>query len=261
MKSKDALTTAKAFETILSRAEPRAPEKLQTDKGTEFYNRHFKAVMNKNSIELYSTESDKKAAIAERFVKTLKMLILRYMLNQQTNEWVSNLQQFVSTYNNTYHKTIKMKPWEASNLKNEGKVIRNLYGFLWASDNLKKTKTKFDAGDFVRVSKSDNVFRKGYEGLWSEEIYKISRIQKRKPFVMYELTDLKGEKLIGLFYAFELAKVQMKENTYWRVEKILRKNLSKENCDYLVKFLNYKEPEWILSSNVADVQDVKQLLK
>jgi len=261
MKSKDGPSTARAFEIILSRAHPRVPEKLQTDKGKEFYNRNFESLMKKFAINLYSTESDMKAAVAERFVKTLKMLILRYMSTQQTNDWVSKLQDFVATYNKTIHKTIKMTPSEASKIENEGKVIRNVYGFLWASDNLKKTKTKFKVGDFVRVSKSDKIFRKGYEGHWSEEIFKIVRIQKRKPSIMYELADLKGEKLIGLFYESELGRVRMKEKTYWRVEKILKKKFIKGKLHYLVKFLNYQDPEWILASNVANVKDVKTLLK
>jgi len=259
MKSKDGPSTTKAFETILSRAHPRVPEKLQTDKGLEFYNNKFKSLMNKFSIKLYSTESDKKAAVAERFVKTIKTLILRYMTTQQTYEWVSKLQDFVSTYNGTFHKTIKMKPSEASKIENEGKVIRNVYGFLWTSDNLKKP--KFNIGDFVRVSKSDHVFRKGYEGNWSEEIFKISQVQKRNPYAMYELEDQKGEKLIGLFYETELSKVGMKENTYWRVEKILKKKFIKGKLHYLVKFLNYQDPEWISASNVASVEDVKSSLK
>jgi len=78
---------------------------------------------------------------------------------------------------------------------------------------------------------------------------------------MYELEDLKGEKLIGLFYEFELGKVHMKEKTFWRVEKILKKKFMKGKLHYLVKFLNYQEPEWILASNVASVKDVKTLLK
>jgi len=177
MKSKDGPSTAKAFETILSQAHPRVPEKLQTDKGLEFYNRNFKSLMKKFSIELYSTESDMKAAVAERFVKTLKMLILRYMSAQQTNEWVSKLQDCVSTYNKTIHKTIKMNPSEASKIENEGKVIRNVYGFLWDSDNLKRTKTKFKVGDYVRVSKNDKIFERDMRVIGVKKFTKLQEFR------------------------------------------------------------------------------------
>ena len=260
LKSKDGPETTKAFERILFRAKPRLPLKLQTDKGKEFFNKKFKALMKSRGIGLYSTESDKKAAVAERFIKTMKTLILRYFSSEQSFEWVSKIQQFVSTYNNTLHKSIKMTPSEASNEKNEGRVIQNLYGFMWAEDNLKK-RLKFEVGDFVRVSKADEVFRKGYEGLWSEKIFKISSIRMQSFRPMYELSNLNGEKISGFFYEHELARVKMKEDTYWRVEKILRKKFVKGKLMYLVKFLNYDEPEWISAEKVSNVEKVKKLLK
>ena len=78
---------------------------------------------------------------------------------------------------------------------------------------------------------------------------------------MYELSDLKDQKLIGLFYEHELARVRMKEKTFWRVEKILKKKFVKGKLWYLVKFMNYDDPEWTPASNIANVDKVRKLLK
>lgn len=114
MKTKEGPETKKAFETILKTAFPRHPEKLQTDDGREFFNKNFSDLMKKNNINHYSTESDQKAAIAERAIKTIKELINKLFTSKQSHDWVTDFQDLITTYNNTYHSTIKMKPSEVT---------------------------------------------------------------------------------------------------------------------------------------------------
>ena len=109
MKNKSGMETGRAFETILKRDEKsRKPEKFQTDDGKEFFNVHFSAVMKKYNINHFSIPSDKKAAIAERFIKTLKQKIYKY-LDTEANRtrYIDVLQDLVKSYNMTYHSKIK----------------------------------------------------------------------------------------------------------------------------------------------------------
>ena len=57
----------------------RKPSKIWVEKGSEFYDTHFKKWLNDNNIEIYSTNNTGKSVIAERFIRTLKNKIYKYM--------------------------------------------------------------------------------------------------------------------------------------------------------------------------------------
>jgi hypothetical protein len=255
MKSKDMGSTTKAFSEILKRAHPNKPEKLQTDRGKEFYNRLFKDIMKNNNILLYSTDSDKKACVAERFIKTLKETIKTDMDARTSNNWISTFPKIVQSYNSTPHKSIGMSPDDVCE-ETEKTAIQNLYGHLWKTDN-KRKKSKFKVGDRVRVSELKKAFKKGYEGYWSPEMFKILKVNNTKPFTMYELGDIQtGEKIAGDFYAHEIARVDPKE-TFYQIEKILKREKRGKEWWNLIKFVNYSKPEWLPESHVTDANKVR----
>ena len=59
---------------------------------------------------MYSTNNEGKSVIAERFIRTLKNKIYKYMTAISKNVYINTLDDIVKEYNNTYHTTIKMKP-------------------------------------------------------------------------------------------------------------------------------------------------------
>ena len=59
---------------------------------------------------MYSTHNEGKSVVAEKFVRTLKNKIYKYMTSILTNVYIHKLDDIVNKYNNTYHSTIKMKP-------------------------------------------------------------------------------------------------------------------------------------------------------
>ena len=59
--------------------------KMWVDKGSEFYNRSMKSRLEKNDIEMYSTHSEGKSVVAERFIRTLKNKIYKYMTSISKN--------------------------------------------------------------------------------------------------------------------------------------------------------------------------------
>ena len=64
----------------------------------------------KNNIEMYSTHNEGKSVVAERFIRTLKNKIYKYMTSKSKNVYINKLDDIVSKHNNTYHNTIKIKP-------------------------------------------------------------------------------------------------------------------------------------------------------
>lgn len=88
----------------------RVPRKLHVDKGKEFYNKEFKQLLETYHIEMYSTQSENKASIIERFHRTLGDKLKPKIY--KSLKWLNELPKIIKTYNNTRHRTIKMKPSE-----------------------------------------------------------------------------------------------------------------------------------------------------
>ena len=61
-------------------------------------------------MEMYATHNEGKYGVAERFMRTLKNKIYKYMTSFSKIVYIDKLGHIVNKYNNTYHNTIKMKP-------------------------------------------------------------------------------------------------------------------------------------------------------
>ena len=117
------------------------------------------------------------------------------------------LDDTVNEYNNTYHKTIKMKPI---------KVKDNTY-----VDSIKEVSDKdpkFKVSDHIRISKYKNSFGKGYTPSWSEDVFVIKEV-KNTVLWTYVINNLNGEEIMGTFYEKELQKTNQQG---FRIEKWLR---------------------------------------
>ena len=109
----------------------------------------MKPFLQNNDIDLYSTHNEGKSVIAERFIRTLKNKIYKYMTLVSKNVYIDKLDDIVNKYNNTYHSTFKMKPVD---------VKSNTY--IDSSKEVKDKDPKFKIGYIVRISKYKNVFAK-----------------------------------------------------------------------------------------------------
>ena len=147
--------------------------------------------MKYNDIELYLVHNEGKSVVAERFIRTLKNKIYKYMALVSKNVYIDKLDDTVGEYNNTHHRTIKMKP---SNVKD------NTYIDFMREVNDKDP--KFKVGDGVRISKYKNIFPKGYIPNWSEEVFVVSKIKNKVPWT-YVINDVNGEEIIRTFYEKE----------------------------------------------------------
>ena len=84
--------------------------KIWVDIGSEFYNRSMQSWLQDNNIKIYSTHNEGKSVVAERFIKTLKNKIYKYMTSISKNVYIDKLDDIINEYKNTYHRKIKMKP-------------------------------------------------------------------------------------------------------------------------------------------------------
>jgi len=122
LKDKTGKSVADAFKEIFKKSK-RKPEKLWTDKGLEFCNKH----VNEFGVELYSTENQEKSSVVERWNRTMKEKTFKYFMANNTNKYIDVLDDFVERYNNKRHSSIKMTPVEARKKENEVRVYRNLH--------------------------------------------------------------------------------------------------------------------------------------
>ena len=111
---------------------------------------------------MYSIHNKGKSVVAERFIRTLKTKIYKYMISVSKNVDIDKSDDIVNEYNDTYHRTIKMKPVDLRD---------NTY--INSSEKVNDKDLNFKIGDHVRISKYKNIFAKGYTPNWSEEVFMI----------------------------------------------------------------------------------------
>ena len=244
LKDKKGISIVKAFQSILKQSNSKCakgtsaqhvkPNKIWVDKGSEFYNAYFKKWLRDNDVVMYSTHNEGKSVVAERFIKTLKGKIYKYMTSISKNVYIDKLDDIVDEYNNTYHTTIKIKPID---------VKDNTY--IHTSKEINNKDPKFKVGDHVRISKNKNIFAKGYMPNWSEEVFVIEKV-KNTILWTYVINDLNNEEIIGTFYEKELQKTNHEE---FRIEKVIRRKGDK----LYVKWKGYDNSfnSWIDKANLV----------
>ena len=150
---------------------------------------------------MYSIHNEGKSVVAERFIRTLTTKIYKYMTSVSINVYIDKLDDKVDEYNNTYHRTIKVKPVD---------VEDNTY--IDSKNEVNDKDPKFKVGD-------KNIFSKGYVPNWSEEVFVVSKVKDTVPWT-YVINDLNGEEIIGTFYEKELQKTNQQE---FRIEKVIKR--------------------------------------
>ena len=114
------------------------------------------------------------------------------------NVCIDKLDDIVNKYNNTYHRTIKMKP-----------VDVKLSTYVDSSKEINDKDPKFKIGDIVRISKYKIIFTKGCVPNWSEEVFLIKKVKNTVSWT-YVIIDLKGEEILRTFYEKVLQKINQK---------------------------------------------------
>jgi hypothetical protein len=230
IKNKRGVTVAAGFEEIFME---RVPNMLQTDRGLEFLNAQVQDVFRKHKVHHYfSLNDDIKAALVERFNRTLKSRLYRYMTRHHTNRWIDVLSDVVRSYNLSRHSSIGMAPINVTP-DNEDEIARHLY------PPKPPLRYKYNVGDRVRITKYKHVFQKGYLPNWTEEIFEIADKYPTYP-VTYQLKDLAGEDIKGKFYEPEIQRVVKTDDVY-DVGKVLKTRRRSGRVEHYVKWKGFPE--------------------
>ena len=111
---------------------------------------------------------------------------------------------------------------------------------------LMKNDPNFKVGDHVRISKSKNIFTKGYTPIGQERFLLLAKLKRPVPWI-YAINDLNGEEIVGTFYEKELHKINQKES---RISELIKRKGKKI-------FMKWKGYDWSFNSCI-DKKDFVQ---
>ena len=209
LKNKTGTATAEALKKILKSNNP--PKVFYTDSGNEFKG-NCKTVYKEHNINHITAKSVHKAAVVERFNRTLRLKIERYLTFAKSNIFTNVLQDLVKSYNNTIHSAHDHTPEQVRNMNSlqKEKLREKMYNDIPFEDmsrtDLKNSTVNFNfkIGDYVRVVKDKKLFQKSSTfQKWSNEIFLIDELCPTLP-PTYKIKRIDGKTLDWRYYKEEL---------------------------------------------------------
>ncbi len=255
MDKKDCATTAKHLEKIFLRM-PTIPRVCASDKGREFDCRLVRLLMKSYKMKQFLTTSDFKAAVVERVQLTLQQRLFRSMIARQSYNYSDVIEDIVHGYNQTYHRTIQMSPYEALEPSNQNR-LSYIYAKKTAKQTMKKVQPKFSVGQTVRVSFKRGPFSRGYGQSHSSTRYLIESVDTRFRVPTYKLknqpnSQSEGELVTGTFHQNQLTLVDIPEYR----GSIVGHRTRKGEKQALMRFEGYSSEydQWLPAESIKDVK-------
>ena len=246
LKRKTAIDTLNGIKTLFKQAKA-TPQCIQSDKGREFKNKRLVKFLQEKGIKMFSSEDNvMKSSIIERFNRTIRKAIAMYRTEKNTKRYIDKLQDFIDSYNNSYHRSIHMAP----NQVNQSNVVTALYHNLKPPPDDTKNNA-LQIGDYVRLLGTKTKFEHGYDILWTEQVFRIISVLSTVP-TTYKIADLSGEEVKGSWYKQELQKVAKPEKFHW--EKKLAYRTRNGQREVKIKWLGYESPKFDTWEKLADFE-------
>ena len=177
-------------------------KKLLTDDGVEFKNKSLRNLLDDVGVISYSTlQRDIKASIAERFIKTLKDKITRFVVHFNDESFSEKLQNIVKTYNLTPHRSLMYKSPTDVFLMTDWNAIKKFSMLLYKKYNsqIKSVSKPLSLGTVVRIKNWRGTFARTYHLRNSRELFRIDKVNKSHVPITYNLKDLEGKDISGIF--------------------------------------------------------------
>ena len=252
MKSVDCKTAVSCLRDVFEKC-GNPPDKIQTDKGSEFKCNLFRSLMKENKIEHYFSTSDRKCAVVERFNLTIQQLLYKLMAHYHTYAWTKLLPRAMKIYLNRKHSTIKMSPLDAEKEENQ-KQINEVYSIKYQKAENDKKKPKFKVGETVRIWLKRTAFHRGYYENYTREYFKIDKVLNNLPVPRYKLKDILDENIEGAFFEDELV-LYTPTNDVYNIEKIIQTKGKGKQKKHLVQWEGWpsKFNSWVLDNELKKI--------
>ena len=239
LKNKKTSTVVEKFKELFKEL-PASPKYLWSDLGKEFTGKLMQDFLKKHNMVHYSTFSENKSVIVERFNRTMKL----WMENDDEN-WLDALPRLIDAYNEKLHRGINQTPNDVFFQKAVPQDKKMIAGKDFSD------KPKFKVGDTVRLSRVKNPFEKQTNN-WTKRVYTVSKVLKTNP-ITYQVDDIVDGTVVGSFYRQELQKTDM---NFFLIDEIKKRRTRNGKKEILVSWLGYPDlkPEWIPESNLREFQ-------
>lgn len=263
LKDKTGKNVEKALSIILN---DNKFKKIRSDAGGDFKNKWIAKLLKDKNIYHHITLNETKANYVERFNKTLRSIIFRYLAKHRSGRYIDSLQDLVKSYNSTPHRSLKNIAPKDVNADNAA----NLWAYMYLKPrkkrrgvtksikkrnrSIKRSLFKYKIGQLVRISHLRRPFQRVYNEQWSYEVFKIDRRFQMQGIPLYKIVDLMEFRILGSLYQSEVQPVNKSEDALWEIEKIIKKRKKNKHIQYFVKWLGYSDRfnSWV---DEADVQN------
>lgn len=243
--NKSASAVLRGFKKILDNVGVK-PHKVHTDEGKEFFNSLFSTFCRENRIHHYKTDSEMKAAMVERFNRSLQTKLYRIIMYNKSKGVRESLaiilERVIKDHNALKHSATGIAPKDITPVVS-GKLLP-LQNQHRKNMNLgRKSGFRFKIGDHVRITRQKTPFHKAYRGTFSKEVFVVRERRRRwynVPVNLYRLKDLTGESLKGVFYEQQLYKVVLPMRK--TVEKVWKRD---KKGNVFVSFLDHPKKHFL----------------
>ena len=244
LKTKGGKEVAEAFRDVYKTFP--IPTNIQTDQGTEFQNPSMRKFYEDFNIHHFTSQNDDiKVANVERFNRTIKDRIFRFITSTGKPVWIDVLPKIIESYNQSVHSSHGMRPIDV-NEENREEVFRKLYGFEDYRQYLdsKEKIPNIKVSDVVRVKYKRGAFDRGYHPRWSDRTYTVAQVLPTSGEPYFKLKDISGKIVRERFQRQNIQKIS--SNPKYRL-KVLKRRTRRGVKEVFVNYLGYPADynEWI----------------
>ena len=181
--NKTAKSVLNAIKLIFSQ---RKNLKFTSDVGSGFNNKYLRKYMKDNDVYYFTTQNRPKANYVERVQKTIKVMMYRMMRKNRSYRYIDQLQNIVSSYNASPHRSLGYLAPNEVTKQNEADIFAYMY-LRKPTKFQKKKQYNLKRGDLVRITHMKHPFRRSYQQQYTSEVFKISNRQNKNGIPMYSL--------------------------------------------------------------------------
>ena len=247
IKNKGFAEMQRAMTKILRQVTPKC-KLLLTDRGTEFLSRKMQNLYKKFGVKRYHIHSEKKAAGAERAIKSIRNQIQRLIETTGSKRFVHLLPKLAYAHNHRVHSRTGLRPVDVDS-SNETLVFERLYA---VPPKGARTRANYKVGDLFHISLQKPLFTKSSTKSFTAETFAVSEILPTVP-ISYRAKTLSGKPLLGTLYEEEMSRAIKTSDSLYEIDKIKKTRVRADGK--IERFVSFKGwpsqyDAWVLADDI-----------